>query len=86
MDPFFKHSRDHRVEASKVTDHIIPHKGNRLLFKDPDNLGSLCVSCHGEKSFRESHGEVITYLRLTVQELQDRALLGMTSDRQEVTV
>lgn len=80
MDPFHKHSRDHRVEASKVTDHIITHKGNTILFKDPNNLGSLCVPCHGEKSFRESHGEVITYPRLTVQELQDQALLGTTSE------
>jgi 5-methylcytosine-specific restriction endonuclease McrA len=83
MDPFFKHSREHRVEASKVTDHIIPHRGNLKLFKDPLNLGSLCVSCHNQKTFLESHGEVVTYPRLSVQELQDRALLGVTSE--EVT-
>jgi hypothetical protein len=57
-----------------------------MLFKDPLNLGALCVNCHNEKTFRESHGEVITYPRLTVQELQDRALLGITSDKEEAVI
>lgn len=29
-----------------VADHITPHKGCPTLFHDPDNLQSLCKSCH----------------------------------------
>ena len=38
-------------EAGKLTpacivDHIVPHKGDVDLFFDPNNLQSLCKSCH----------------------------------------
>jgi 5-methylcytosine-specific restriction protein A len=29
-----------------VADHIKRHSGDRMLFFDPDNLQSLCKSCH----------------------------------------
>ena len=31
-----------------VVDHIIPHKGDRDLFFDPDNLQSLDAPCHDQ--------------------------------------
>ena len=40
-------------EATTV-DHIKPHEGNLQLFLDMNNLQSLCASCHGIKSYRES--------------------------------
>lgn len=39
--------------ASKVLDHIIPHRGNRELLRDPKNWQALCVPCHNAKSAKE---------------------------------
>lgn len=41
-----------RVPATDV-DHIIPHRGDWSLFTDPDNLQSLCHSCHSRKTALE---------------------------------
>jgi len=41
-----------RVPATDV-DHIQDHKGDWALFADPDNLESLCHSCHSRKTARE---------------------------------
>lgn len=41
-----------RVRATDV-DHIVDHKGNMDLFSDPNNLESLCHSCHSRKTLRE---------------------------------
>lgn len=35
-----------RYEATEVADHTIPHKGNRRLFDDPDNLQPSCKWHH----------------------------------------
>jgi 5-methylcytosine-specific restriction protein A len=34
------------VKASDTVDHITPHKGNKELFWDRQNLQALCSSCH----------------------------------------
>lgn len=39
-----------------VRDHIIPHRGNRVLFDDPDNRQTLCRWCHAVKSAGEGSG------------------------------
>ncbi len=41
-----------RVRATDV-DHITPHRGNWALFADPNNLQSLCHSCHSRKTAAE---------------------------------
>jgi len=41
-----------RTPATRV-DHIKPHRGDWALFTDPDNLQSLCESCHNRKTNRE---------------------------------
>lgn len=41
--------------ATAVTDHIIPHRGDRRLFWDPKNHQSLCAECHNWKSNRERY-------------------------------
>lgn len=33
------------VEA-KVVDHVTPHRGDPVLFWDPENWQSLCTPCH----------------------------------------
>ena len=44
-----------RTRATE-TDHIIPHKGNLLLFWDRSNWQPLCHSCHSIKTAREDGG------------------------------
>ena len=43
------HALGHLVPATHA-DHVIPHKGDWSLFKDPDNLQSLCGPCHSRKT------------------------------------
>ncbi|MBT2215847.1 HNH endonuclease [Virgibacillus dakarensis] len=37
------------VPATEV-DHIIPHRGDKKLFWDPNNHQALCKSCHSSKT------------------------------------
>lgn len=43
-----------RVTAGVEVDHIIPHKGDPELFRDPDNWQTLCHFHHSQKTARES--------------------------------
>lgn len=43
------------VEATEV-DHRTPHKGDRALLMDPDNLTSMCKACHSRKTATEDGG------------------------------
>lgn len=36
-----------------VTDHIIPHRGDRKLFWDESNWQALCKPCHDRKTLTE---------------------------------
>lgn len=47
--------KDIITEATEV-DHILPHKGNRILFWDRANWQSLCKSCHSAKTALEDGG------------------------------
>lgn len=51
---------DHRkrglVEAATVVDHIVPHKGDQVLFWDKNNWQPLCKSCHDRKTATEDKG------------------------------
>lgn len=38
--------------AAQVADHTIPHRGDAIKFNG--ELQSLCLSCHGAKSSKES--------------------------------
>ena len=41
-----------RIEAATVVDHIVPHRGNQVLFWDVENWQALCVTHHNEKTAR----------------------------------
>lgn len=41
-----------QLTAATDVDHRQPHRGNWMLFIDPNNLQSLCHSCHSEKTAR----------------------------------
>jgi 5-methylcytosine-specific restriction protein A len=46
-----------QFSPATVTDHIIPHKGDEVLFFDTTNLQSLCKTCHDTlKAQIEAHG------------------------------
>lgn len=47
-----------RTSAAKVTDHIVPHRGDEGLFWDRTNWQPLCKPCHDEKSGKEAHEPV----------------------------
>lgn len=44
------------LRLAVVTDHIAPHLGDPVVFRDPDNHQSLCKTCHDRKTRREDHG------------------------------
>ena len=48
-------ARGERTLATEV-DHIVPHRGNWIMFTDPDNLQSLCHVCHSAKTYGETIG------------------------------
>jgi 5-methylcytosine-specific restriction protein A len=41
---------DCKVAPSVEVDHIVPHRGDYVLFWDRDNLQGLCKQCHGRKT------------------------------------
>lgn len=43
-----------RVTLATVVDHVIPHRGDMRLAFDFGNLQTLCDSCHGRKTARET--------------------------------
>ena len=42
-----------RLRAATVTDHIVPHKGNIMLFWDRTNWEPMCWRCHSRKTAKE---------------------------------
>lgn len=45
-----------RTTAATQTDHVVPHRGDPLLFWDPQNWQSMCNSCHSSKTQHEEDG------------------------------
>ena len=44
--------------AATLVDHVIPHKGNQVLFWDESNWQSLCKRCHDRKTrIEDQHPE-----------------------------
>lgn len=53
-EPFCREcaAKGKRVRATEV-DHVTPHRGRWMLFVDPNNLQSLCHTCHSRKTMQE---------------------------------
>lgn len=51
-----EHERCGEVVAATEVDHIVPHKGDMVLFWDRGNWQSLCHSCHSRKTASEDGG------------------------------
>ena len=45
-----------KTELATVVDHIVPHKGDMVLFWDKTNHQALCKRCHDVKTAREDGG------------------------------
>jgi 5-methylcytosine-specific restriction protein A len=45
-----------RITLSRVTDHIVPHKGDMVLFWDRTNWQGSCKHCHDIKTSTEDGG------------------------------
>lgn len=51
MNPLCRYcTANQRDEPASVVDHITPHKGDAVLFWDPDNHQPLCKRCHDRKT------------------------------------
>lgn len=44
------------IKVATVVDHIIAHKGDKVLFWDYNNHQALCKRCHDKKTVREDGG------------------------------
>jgi 5-methylcytosine-specific restriction enzyme A len=42
-----------RLRAATVVDHVVPHRGDPVLFWDEANWAALCKLCHDVKTARE---------------------------------
>ena len=42
-----------RLESATVVDHVVPHRGDPVLFWDRANWQSMCKPCHDAKTARE---------------------------------
>lgn len=42
--------REGRVTAANVVDHVVPHRGNEVLFWDESNWMALCKTHHDRKT------------------------------------
>ena len=43
-----------RIAPASILDHIVPHRGDFALFWNQRNWQSLCITCHGRKTARET--------------------------------
>ena len=49
-------ARKDRLERATVVDHIVPHKGDLVLFWRQTNWQPMCKPCHDAKTAREDGG------------------------------
>lgn len=42
-----------KMVKATVVDHIVPHRGDKILFWDETNWQALCKSCHDSKTMTE---------------------------------
>jgi 5-methylcytosine-specific restriction protein A len=54
VDPYGDHGK--RLVLAVLTDHVVPHKDNRVLFWESTNHQSLCKPCHDRKTATEDGG------------------------------
>ena len=50
--------KDNRVTTAQIVDHVIPHKGDHILFWDENNWQSLCKRHYDIKTAKEDGKEI----------------------------
>ena len=50
-----------RLTPATVVDHIVPHRGDPILFWDESNWQALCKSCHDHKTMTEDRYQEFHY-------------------------
>lgn len=53
--------KEKKLVAATVVDHIIPHRGDPVLFWNQNNWQALCKSCHDKKTFNEDVNPVYRF-------------------------
>lgn len=53
--------KDNKLVKATVVDHIIPHRGDKVLFWDESNWQSLCKRCHDRKTRTQEQYQEYTY-------------------------
>lgn len=49
------------ITLGTEVDHVVPHKGDMILFWNQDNWQTLCHSCHSRKTAAEDMGQWDTH-------------------------
>jgi 5-methylcytosine-specific restriction protein A len=50
-----------KVTQATVVDHVVPHRGDKVLFWDECNWQSLCKSCHDKKTMTEDRHQAYKF-------------------------
>ena len=50
-----------KLTKATVVDHIVPHRGDPILFWDENNWQSLCKRCHDKKTMTEDRYKEYSY-------------------------
>lgn len=50
-----------RLVKATVVDHIVPHRGDDILFWDEENWQALCKNCHDSKTMTEDRYQEYKY-------------------------
>ena len=45
-----------KIKRATVTDHVVPHKGDPILFWNESNWQALCKRCHDRKTVKSDGG------------------------------
>lgn len=53
--------REGKITAATVVDHIIPHRGDKVLFWDENNWQPLCKRCHDVKTMIDDRYQKFKY-------------------------
>lgn len=56
-----KCAADGRYIKATVVDHVIPHRGDQILFWDQSNWQALCKKCHDKKTWTEDKNPEYRY-------------------------
>ena len=63
-----------KITAAVDVDHCIPHRGDKKLFFDYNNLVAMCKKCHSNKTAEEQKGLIYDYRSGRILDTEGRTL------------